>query len=138
MLVAMDEDKPVGVIGLLIIRETKKKIWCVHGGKIGYVTLLGVLPEYSGRGIATQLFRAVDDLARQQGMDKILGDTDVRNKSAIRLLKKMDYKVVDYICREDHESVYILKWLDGCPFSWWRIKYHYIKSRREELKKKHK
>ena len=61
--------------------------------KRGYVTLLGTLPEYQGKGHAGKLLKAMERKARFEGMKKIFLDTDISNTKAVALYSKYGFKV---------------------------------------------
>ena len=64
--------------------------WLTQGA---YVTLhrLAVANSVKGKGIATQLFRLVEDLCRQKKAPSIRLDTSADNRQMLRLADRLDY-----------------------------------------------
>lgn len=131
MLVALHNGKLVGTAAVKVIH--RDYLWCGKG-EYAYCFLAAVLPEYSGQGIYRRLIEAREDIARSWGINKLLFDTDERNTRVIKICKKNDFRPVDYKIREDHNSVLLVKWLDGCPYS--KLKCAYVYQRRKSLRKK--
>ena len=88
-----------------------------------------VLPEYAGRGIYRRIEIAEEAYARTKGVNRMMFDTDERNKRILSISKKNEYRLVEYRIRDGRNSVLLVKWLDGCPYSrikcairYWKIK----------------
>ena len=58
-----------------------------------YISLLAVLPEYQGKGIASRLITAFEERCRENGMVKIEVFTHRTNSTAIRLYERNGYTV---------------------------------------------
>ena len=112
--VAMDGDK---VAGTMSCKEGVIRGW-FHNGKTCKLLLLGVLPAYQGKGITSMLFTAVEEEAKQRGFNTLFLDTPEGNKNARQIFKRKGYKHVGYFAaKTGHYSVFLMKWLDDCPFS---------------------
>lgn len=112
--VALDGDRVVGTIS---IRMVERNTWYAKG-KIPDYMLVGILPEYQGRGIYTMLAKKVFDFSKQQGYQVLELDTAETNTHAIQVYKHQGFKIVGYKRpNSDHYSVVMAKWLSGCPFS---------------------
>ncbi len=62
-----------------------------------FVTDLWVLPEYQGRGIGTALLDKIESGIRERGYSTARLDTHARNSGAIRLYKRLGYRVKTYV-----------------------------------------
>ncbi len=63
-------------------------------GKTAYITILGVLEEYQGLGIASKLLDKLINEAREKKFEKIRLAVYYKNKKAIDLYKKKGYSVI--------------------------------------------
>ena len=131
LFVALSGDKLVATGAVKII---KKNLWCGNGD-YAYCFFAAVLPEFAGRGIYRRIEIAEEEYARLKGVNRMMFDTDDRNKRILSISKKNNYRQVEYRIRDGRNSVLLVKWLDGCPYS--RIKCA-IKFWRIRLKKKFK
>lgn len=61
--------------------------------KNAYITLLGTLPEYQGKGHGNILMNAMEEKAKLNGMKKVHLDTDIINTKAIAFYSKNGYKI---------------------------------------------
>ncbi|WP_422369730.1 GNAT family N-acetyltransferase [Hoeflea sp.] len=61
-----------------------------------FITDLWVLPEYQGRGIGTALLVRIEHGIRERGYPSARLDTHARNAGAIRLFKRLGYRVKSY------------------------------------------
>lgn len=123
LYVALDGEKVVATGAVKIIH---KNLWC-GSGKYAYCFFAAVLPEYAGRGIYRKLIIAREEYARSKGVSRLLFDTDEKNKRVLSISKKDGYRYVDYRIRDSHNSVLLVKWLDGCPYSRIRCFAEYLK-----------
>lgn len=98
------------------VKIIKKNLWC-GSGDYAYCFFAAVLPEYAGRGIYRRIEIAEEVYAKSKGVNRMMFDTDERNKRILSISKKNGYCVVDYRIREGRNSVLLVKWLDGCPYS---------------------
>ena len=101
------------------VKIIKKNLWCGKGD-YAYCFFAAVLPEYAGRGIYRRIEIAEEEYARSKGVNRMMFDTDERNKRILSISKKNEYRLVEYRIRDGRNSVLLVKWLDGCPYS--RIK----------------
>lgn len=112
--VAMDGDT---VAGTMSCKEGTVHSW-FHNGRTFKVLLIGVLPAYQGKGITSMLFKAVEEEAKQRGFNTLFLDTPEGNTNARQIFTRKGYKHVGYFAaKTGHYSVFLMKWLDGCPFS---------------------
>ena len=111
--VAMDGDQVVGTGSFRIKRFNK---WYCKGDS-AELTLLGVLPSYQGRHIASDLTKIREEEIRRLGINTICGDTAAQNTPRIHIALRDHYRLVDYRYNNGHYSVEMMKWLDTCPFS---------------------
>ncbi|MBU2484050.1 MAG: GNAT family N-acetyltransferase [Alphaproteobacteria bacterium] len=80
-----------------------------------FITDLWVLPEYKGRGIGTALLDKIESGIRQRGYSAARLDTHARNIGAIRLYKRLGYRVKTYFVTysepldEDIDKVEMIK-----------------------------
>jgi ribosomal protein S18 acetylase RimI-like enzyme len=74
-----------------------------------------VKKEYRKRGVATQLMSAIEELARQQGHNRIGLGVDINNQPAISLYEKLGYE----INKINGNDLYEIQWdtpqPDGTP-----------------------
>ena len=115
MLVALDGNK---VVGTAAIEERNGKAWYVNG-RYAYMCYAGVLPEYCGRGIYSDLLARREEIAKALDYDVLLFDTHSDNKAIQEITKKRGYRLVGFLrsASRDHFSVIMVKWLKGCPYS---------------------
>ena len=123
MLVALDEEKVVGVAAILV---KQSNAW-YNNGRYGYLCFAAVLPEYKSMGIYKQLCKKREIIARGKGLDKLYLDTHHNNSHVIEINKANGFKCVDIRVLKDHWNVVLFKWLDGCPYSDFRCKYEFVK-----------
>lgn len=113
LFVAKAGDRIIGTGAIALI---DKKLWCGKG-KYAYSFLDSVLPEYAGKGIYRRIAEAQEQYALNNGVNRIFLDTDERNLRIQEISRRNGYKLVDYRVRGDHNSVVMVKWLSGCPYS---------------------
>lgn len=127
ILVALDGEK---VIGTAAIRVRKFSYWCSGDeDRYAYFCLASLLPEYSGMGIYKAMNIRREELAREMSLTKILVDTHERNQHLLDIIKKAGFKFIGYKYCHDHFNIVAVKWLDGCPYSTFRCKFEFLKSR---------
>ena len=68
----------------------------VKGTTMGY----GILPEYRGRGLATEAAGAVLDWAERHDVD-VYSSVRPPNPASVRVLEKIGMRLVDSYCDED-------------------------------------
>lgn len=113
--VAMDGDKLVGTTSVTFFQG---KNWWNKGKKVAHGCFTGILNQYQGIGILDDLNALKYEYTIAHGADMNQGDTAEDNHTMLRVLGKDGYKVVSYFAaKNNHYSVRIVKWLNGCPFS---------------------
>lgn len=122
MLVAIYDGK---VIGTAAIKIKHANLWCGNGA-YGYICFASVLPEFNGKGIYKALDIKREELALSMGLKKMLGDTHEKNVHRLAIAKKAGYNFVDLYVWKDHYNVVMVKWLDGCPYSDWYVKWQFM------------
>lgn len=129
MYVALNGDQVVATGAVKIIQKT---LWC-GSGQYAYCFFAAVLPEYAGRGLYRRIETAQEGYANSKGIKRMMFDTDEQNKRILSISKKNGYRFVDYRVRDGRNSVLLVKWLDGCPYSRIKcaIKYLSIKLRKK-------
>jgi ribosomal protein S18 acetylase RimI-like enzyme len=83
--VALDGEKVVGWCDIV----SQKHPYTKHVGKLG----MGVLRNYRGQGIGTQLIQACLKHAKSRGLEKVELSVYSFNKSAIRLYKRIGFRL---------------------------------------------
>ena len=125
MLVAIDDNK---VVGTAAIKVRNENMWCGKG-KYAYMCFASVLPEYNGKGVFKALDSKREEIALSLGLNKMLADTHEKNTRRLEIAKKAGYRFVDYKFYRDHYNVVMVKWLDGCPYSEFRCRVEFTKSK---------
>ena len=112
--VATDGGVPVGTVSW---RTVNRNRW-YQRGETADMLLLGVVPEYAGRHIASLLMQTAEQDAQAHGFGGIELDTADTNTKAIEIYKKRGYVPVWYFAasNKDHYSVAMYKWFGKCPF----------------------
>ena len=113
--VAMDGDKLVGTTSVTFFKGTA---WWNKGKKVAHGCLTGILKEYQGLGIMEELNQKKFEYIIQHNVDMAEGDTAETNKTVLKVFGREGYKIVSYYApNPNHNSVRLVKWLNGCPFS---------------------
>lgn len=113
--VAMDGNKLVGTTSVTFFQG---KDWWNKGKKVAHGCFTGILNQYQGIGILDDLNALKYEYTIAHGADMNQGDTAENNHTVLKVLGKDGYKVVSYFAaKNNHYSVRIVKWLNGCPFS---------------------
>lgn len=55
--------------------------------------VIGVLQEYTGQGVGTGLFRAIEDWAKRIGIHRLELSVMIHNTAAVALYRKMGFEV---------------------------------------------
>lgn len=118
MLVAIVDGK---VVGTAAIKIKPSNLWCGKG-EYAYCCFASVLPEYNGLGIYKRLDIKREEIAKEMGLNRMLGDTNENNKRRLEIAHKAGYKFVDISIWKDHYNIVMVKWLNGCPYSDWYCK----------------
>lgn len=126
----IDSDLPISLSSKVNINKYAEKIYCrseickrtdennriislVSGyincdTKIAYITIIGTLKDFRGKGITFDLLYDFERKARQKNMYEIVITTHETNKAAISLYKKCKYQIE----KIDNEIVYMTKKLE--------------------------
>lgn len=97
------EDTGVGRLAVILKDEDKMIGWCglkwhkeeVNGVKEFYDLGFRFIPQYWGKGIATEASRAVvNEAFLTLPIDKIYAYADTRNKASIRVLEKIGFQYI--------------------------------------------
>lgn len=123
MFVALLNNKLAGVAAY----KPKKVSFWFGEGLFAYCCFAAVLPQYTGKGIYGQLVRKREESARSQGIGKMMFNTHPRNSRVIQIAQQYGYKKVDYRAGKENPWVFMVKWLDGTPYSEFRINIMYVK-----------
>lgn len=62
-----------------------------HDERKGWINRLAVLPEYQGRGVATDLAEACDQAIREQGIGIVAALIEPPNPASARVFEKLGY-----------------------------------------------
>lgn len=121
--VAMDGDK---IVGTLSVAHKYKKSWFVKG-EVLYYMLLGILPEYQGRGIYSKLIAAREEYAKTHNFEVTYMYTSENNKKMQQLAQKEGFHFVSYSVssKTNYYSVVMAKWQNTCPFPDWYFSFRY-------------
>ena len=84
----MDGDRPAGYNWTLMNEN--------RFGKVGFVSMTGVHPEYRGNGLGTAVVVTGMEYLRQQGVDAIELEVDSENTPARELYLKLGYRQVHH------------------------------------------
>lgn len=131
MLVALCDGKVVGTGAVSII---DKEFWCGNG-KYAYCFLDAVLPEFMGQGIYAKIVEWQENYAKSVGVERMLFDTHELNKRMIKISEKHGYRKIHYRVKEGRNSVILVKWLNGCPYSRLKCAWTYSKIKRDKKKR---
>ena len=112
--VALDNDK---LIGITAVRFYTGKLWYDRGKLVAHCMLSAILPKYQGLGINEELNELRGRYIREMKADIIHADTAENNKIIRDSAKREGFVDVSYRVCEDHNSVFFVKWIGGCPFT---------------------
>ena len=121
--VALDGDK---VVATASVKFVERNGW-YHKGLLADLMLLGIIPEYKGRGLYGRLLRERCLFAQSKGVDIVEMDTAEGNVLMRSIAAKHGFKSVmtKASTHVKHYSVVLVKWLNGCPFSDTYCSIHY-------------
>lgn len=85
ILLAEEEGKLVGFAGAMGGRWRRNR-HCVH-------LVAGILKDYTGRGIGTRLFEAVEVWAAKKGLHRLELTVMIHNERALALYRKMGFEI---------------------------------------------
>lgn len=106
------------IVGTASVRFYDRNCW-YHRGKIADFMLVGILPEYKGKGIYSMLSRYRDTYIRNLGCNVVELDTAEGNTNMISISKKYGFQIVGIKASPytEHYSVIMVKWLEKCPYT---------------------
>lgn len=113
------------VIGTAAYRAQNNKFW-FGKGEFAYCCFASVLPDYRGEGVYGRLMKLREEVAKSNGIDKMLFNTHPNNTRVIEVALKNGFEKVNYTVGRDSAWVYMVKWLDGTPCSRIRIRAVYL------------
>lgn len=104
------------LVGVMMICVENFRQWYAKG-KTAALRYIAVLPEYSGRGIASKLAAACIEWAEKHEGGTILWTTACNNAAAIATAQKNRFRKVDYLKfkKIDHDSVRLARWTGNAP-----------------------
>ncbi|MFP3190206.1 MAG: GNAT family N-acetyltransferase [Thermoproteota archaeon] len=97
IMVAKDDGRIVGYIMFNLNASDPFKVkekWC-------YVSDIYVLPDYRKKGIGSMLLRAVEELAKKEGIKSIRLIVWRDNEEGIKFYKSLNFKEVGYLMEKD-------------------------------------
>lgn len=93
---AFDKDRPIGLIAY----------YCNDlSSKVTYISLLGMLSEYRGQGIAIKLLKICIEKSKEVGMENVIVKTESVNLKAIKFYEKMGFKKICWLLEHDVKKV---------------------------------
>lgn len=125
MFVALSNDR---VVGTAAIKPKETSFWFGRS-LFAYFCFAGIIPEYKGEGLYKCFNVKREKYAQSLGIDKLMFNTHPRNKRVIDVALRSGYKLVRYSKFDIFSYVYLVKWLNGCPYSDYRCRYEYLKSK---------
>lgn len=124
MFVALCDGK---LIGTAAYKKKTASFW--FGESVfAYCCFAAVLPQHLGKGVYGQLVKARELSALSEGIDKMLFNTHPDNREVIQISQHHGYKKVNYLGSRNAPWVFLVKWLNGCPYSNFRIGFMYAKT----------
>lgn len=113
VLVALDGRKVVGTAAVGVKYRTS---WYING-YYAYMSLAGVLPEYSGHGLYKRLIHCREEIAKSSGCSVFLLDTHEKNRKIRNIAQANGYRLIGFFRVNKHHNVLMAKWPAGCPYS---------------------
>jgi len=89
-----DEDQAMGYIYIRIVRRPENAY--TYAQNLIYIDQISVTPASQGKGCGRALMAAVFDLARSQGIDRVVLDTWAFNTPAHGFFERMGFKPFNY------------------------------------------
>lgn len=133
MFVALSNDC---VVGTAAVKPKETSFW--FGRSVfAYLCFDGIIPEYTGKGIYKCFNNKRENYAKSLGIDKLMLNTHPLNKRVIDVSLRSGYRLVRYSKFDVYSYVYLVKWLNGCPYSDLRCRYEYLKGKYIALTKYH-
>jgi GNAT superfamily N-acetyltransferase len=114
------------VIGTAAFKEKEVRFW-FGKDRFAYCCFASLLPEFMGKGVYYQFVKKREESARSMGLDKMMFNTHPDNTRVLQVAKQNGFKAVKYVVSKGAQWVYMVKWLNGCPYSDFRCGYEYYK-----------
>ena len=97
IIFAMKDNQDVG-IAILYAND--------HKTKIAHMSFMGILSKYQSLAISRKLFQMGESYAREQNMNKIMGEVNIHNKAALYFLERTaGYSFVEDCLDPDYKKV---------------------------------
>lgn len=91
ILLACDNDIPVGFIcGLILVANENQELKIIPS-KTGYIDKFYINKEYRGKGIGKELILQIEDYLKSVGCDSVWLEADAFNSNAYNFYKKGGY-----------------------------------------------
>lgn len=116
------------VVGTTSVKIIQRKQWWNIGKKVGYCCHAGIIKEYQGSVVFMRLYRMRDKYIKDAGLKIMQLHTAEFNNTVINLNKMRGFKLVQYAPTGKYAKYYsvtLVKWLDGCPYPDWFVKFMY-------------
>jgi ribosomal protein S18 acetylase RimI-like enzyme len=88
---------------LLVIRENKEilgyltaTLFVNNYGKFAYIDDVFIIKEQRKRGLATRLIKEFSNILRKRGINSLRLGVNIKNKNALKLYKKLEFKLTHY------------------------------------------
>lgn len=127
-LVALDGEKVVGTT-TLHYSQFKKHKWLRYwtkGAPFMYSGLDGIRREYQGSEVYFELQKLRKKVIEESGVEIVGFNTAEHNKVVLKMAKRTGGKQVLFspTCKgATYYSIYVLRWLHGCPYPDWYINF---------------
>jgi ribosomal protein S18 acetylase RimI-like enzyme len=106
-LVKQLKDKPTLFIGAFSDGKLVGVSLCSDDGRKGWINRLAVLPEFTGKGIATSLITQSEKALRRRGIHIFCIHIEGDNESSMRLFEKAEYhreKDISYYTKRERDT----------------------------------
>ena len=127
-LIAFDGEKVIGTTTLQYYK-IKKNIWLRYwtkGATFLYSGLEGIRREYQGSDVYLELQKLRKKVIDESGVEIVGFNTAEHNKVVLKTAKKGGGKYVLFspsFKGAPYYSIYVLRWLHGCPYPDWYINF---------------
>ena len=127
--VALDGDRLVGTGSVCKKKSTGH--WYDKGKQVHYFKFDAVDPDFQGRGIHKMLLQVREQWSVDDGSELIIAGTHERNFRLAGAVMKRGFVRVGYLTSRtaDYYSDVFALWPQGCPYSKFHCRFHYIVSR---------
>ena len=126
--VALDNKKVVGTASVKIIGKSKRWCWWNKNGNCAYFCMDGVIPEYQGKHVYSNLQEMRYGYVIEKGLSVIEIDTAEDNKHMLAILKKQGFHKVSLSAFQSttYYSVILAKWMGKTTLSSFSVFVRYI------------